>query len=129
LLTIAHDRRRLSRTRNQLSPITHQFNGFLVGSLLAAPASAKIETLLGAGCTTIRLIGRLSAESLPLVKAEVDAAGSHVVLEMKDVTLIDMVVIRFLIECQARGIELRGCSLYISGWIAREQKKTCNGDP
>ena len=82
----------------------------------------KIETVLGVHGTTIRLIGRLSAECLPLLRAHIDAGGSSVVLEMDEVTLVDMDVVRFLIDCQARGIELRDCSAYIREWIAREHE-------
>jgi hypothetical protein len=82
----------------------------------------KIETVEGPDGTTIRIVGRLSMEHLPLLKAQIDAAQDLIVLEMREVTLVDVDVVRFLIDCQARGIELRGCSAYIREWIAREQK-------
>ena len=82
----------------------------------------KIEIVGGPNGTTIRLVGRLSMEHLPLLIAQIDAAQGPIVLEMGEVTLVDIDVVRFLIDCQTRGIQLRGCSAYIREWIAREQK-------
>jgi len=82
----------------------------------------KIETVVGADGTIIRLIGRLSVECVPLKKTQIEAAQAPIVQEMAEVTLVDIDVVRFLIDCQTRGIQLRGCSAYIREWIAREQK-------
>jgi hypothetical protein len=81
----------------------------------------RIEASLSADGTAIRLIGRLSAECLPLLKAQIEAGGSRVALEMSEVTLVDVEVVRFLVECMARGVQLRACSAYIREWIAREK--------
>jgi hypothetical protein len=61
-------------------------------------------------------------EHLPLLIAQIDAAQGPIVLEMGEVTLVDIDVVRFLIDCQTRGIQFRGCAAYIREWIAREQK-------
>ena len=82
----------------------------------------KIEIVGGPNGTTIRLVGRLSMEHLPLLIAKIDAAQDLIILEMDELTLVDTDVVRFLIDCQTRGIQLRGCSAYIREWIAREQK-------
>ena len=82
----------------------------------------KIETLGAPDGSTIRLVGRLSVEHLPLLIAQIDAAQGPLVLEMGEVTLVCVDVVRFLIDCQTRGIQLRGCSAYIREWIVREQK-------
>ena len=82
----------------------------------------KIETVPGEHNISIRLIGRLRAEYLPELKAQIEAAGRGIVLEMDEVTLVDVDVVRFLGVCEAHGIELRSCSAYIREWIAREQE-------
>jgi hypothetical protein len=43
-----------------------------------------------------------------------------VVLDMKEVNLVDRPAVRFLSQCQAEGIELRNLSRYISRWVSRE---------
>jgi len=82
----------------------------------------KIETIPSAECTSIRLIGRLRAEGLPELKALIEAKGRVIALQMDEVTLVDLDVVRFLSACEAQGIKLCGCSAYIREWIAQEQE-------
>ncbi len=53
----------------------------------------KIDRVPSEHSTSIRLIGRLRAECLPELKALIEAAGRGVVLEMDEVTLVDVVVV------------------------------------
>ena len=71
--------------------------------------------------TTIRLIGRLQAEHLDELKAQIKQGGSRIALDLKDVHLVDVEVVRFLGTCQAAGIQLVHCPPYISEWINQEQ--------
>ena len=80
----------------------------------------KIERIPLPDCVAIRPIGRLQGELLPELKTQIDAEKTRVVLEMDEVTLVDLDAVRFLVECEARGIELRECSAYIREWINRE---------
>jgi anti-anti-sigma regulatory factor len=82
----------------------------------------KIKRMAGDLKTIVALIGHIGAASLPELKAQIETAGHDVALDMAEVTLVDVDVVRFLIECRARGIELRGCSAYIREWIVREQE-------
>jgi len=82
----------------------------------------KIETIRGDEVTTIKLIGRVRAEVLPNLKAEIKANGRVFALEMDEVTLVDLDVVRFLNSCETQGIELRGCPPYIREWIAQEKE-------
>lgn len=83
--------------------------------------TARIEAIKGAGGTTIRLIGQLDAEYLSELKDQIEANRRVVVLEMGEVKLVDVEVVRFLIDCELQGIELLGCSPYIREWIALER--------
>jgi hypothetical protein len=40
---------------------------------------------------------------------------------LDEVTLVDVAAVRFLIACEAEGIEVRHCAPYIREWMAREQ--------
>jgi anti-anti-sigma regulatory factor len=71
--------------------------------------------------TTIRLIGRLQAEHLDELKAQIKQGGSRIALDLKEVHLVDVEVVRFLGTCQAAGIQLVHCPPYISEWINQEQ--------
>jgi hypothetical protein len=84
--------------------------------------TVKIETIREADRTVTRLIGRLEAEYLSELKAQIRASEGRIVFEMDELTFVDVHAVRFFIECEARGIELRGCPAYIREWIAREQE-------
>ena len=93
----------------------------LARSLLPySSVTLRIETITGEEGSRIKLIGRLRAESLPDLKAEIKASGTVIALEMDEVTLVDLDVVRFLSTCRKQGIELRGCRPYIRQWIAQE---------
>ena len=82
----------------------------------------KIETIQCADRVIIRLIGELDVTCLPELDAQIGSDTRITELEMDEVTLVDVDVVRFLIRCQARNIQLRGCSPYIREWMRREQE-------
>jgi hypothetical protein len=46
-----------------------------------------------------------------------------VLLDLEEVTLVDLDIVRFLATCEAEGIELVHCSPYIREWINRENER------
>ena len=81
----------------------------------------KIERYSDGLSTTIRLIGRMQAEHLEELKAQIKDSGSRIALDLEEVNLVDVDVIRFLGTCLGEGVCLLHCSSYISDWIAKEQ--------
>ena len=81
----------------------------------------RIETHTDGHCTTIRLIGQFRAEYLPDLAAEIRTGGSRIVLDLEEITLVDVDGIRFLRDCQTEGFVLSNCSSYITTWIAMER--------
>ena len=73
--------------------------------------------------TTIRLIGHLQSEHLEELKAQMQGSGSRIVLDLDEVTLVDVQVVRFLGRCEQEGTELLYCPPYIREWISREQRQ------
>jgi hypothetical protein len=71
--------------------------------------------------TTIRLIGRMQREHIEELKAQIKAGGASVTLDLNEVSLVDLDIIRFLGTCQTEGISLVHCSRYIYDWIAKER--------
>jgi hypothetical protein len=84
--------------------------------------TVKIETIQATDSTVMRLIGQLEAEYLPELKALIEAAPGGIAFEMDELTLVDVHAVRFLMDCEDHGIELRDCSTYIRKWIVRERK-------
>ena len=81
----------------------------------------KIETTPGQRCTTIRLIGRIRSEHFTELRAQLEGAGPSVVLDLGEVSLVNLEVVRFLIEVEAQGVQLLNCPAYIRKWIDREK--------
>ena len=71
--------------------------------------------------TTIRLIGRMQREHIEELKAQIKTGGTSVTLDLNEVSLVDLDVIRFLAACQTEGISIVHCSRYIKNWIAKER--------
>lgn len=83
----------------------------------------KIEKLAEGNTTVVlRLVGRINAKHLEeLNQLIADAKPRVVKLDLSEVTLVDLDVVRFLGEHEMRGVEVRRCSPYIREWIQREQ--------
>ena len=71
--------------------------------------------------TVLKLIGRIRSENLDELCGQMDGRTSGIVLDLQEVTLVDVEVVRFLGICEAKGVELAHCSPYIREWIFREQ--------
>ena len=93
---------------------SHDFNGF---------ARLKIEKSSHDGTTTIRLIGSFQSEHLSELKEQLrlTEGGDRIVLDLREVTLVDLDLVRFLVSCKARGVTLVNCAQYIEDWVRREQ--------
>jgi len=83
----------------------------------------RIEKVPDGPITTIRLIGRMRSELLDELKAQIKATRTAVVLDLEEVSLVDVDVVCFLGACQAEGIDLVHGSPYINNWIAQERAR------
>jgi anti-anti-sigma regulatory factor len=81
----------------------------------------RIEKVSNGPATTIRLIGRIQAEHLEELKAQIGGGGTRIVLDLEEVSLVDVDVVRFLGDCQTEGASLVNCSPYIMDWIEKER--------
>ena len=82
----------------------------------------KIETTAGEYGTIIKLIGRFRAECLSELKLTIERSKGRIVLEMNEVTLVDVESVRFLRNAETQGVELRHCPAYVREWIVRERE-------
>jgi len=85
------------------------------------PVTLRIETASDGHTASLRLIGRIEGEYLDELEAHVRRHQPRLVLDLDEVTLVDVAVVRFLIACEAEGVELRHCAPYIREWMVREQ--------
>jgi len=82
----------------------------------------RIEKGSDGARTVFRVSGRIGSENLRELKAEILGNRGPAVLDLEHVTLVDVEGVRFLGACEANGIELTQCSLYIREWMARERE-------
>jgi len=87
----------------------------------------KIEKTVDRHRTTVRLIGRVRAEDLAEVARQLETRDPEIVLQLDEVTLVDVDVVRFLNRCEREGVRLVNCSQYIREWMRREQKNDAKG--
>jgi anti-anti-sigma regulatory factor len=81
----------------------------------------KIEKYADESSTTIRLIGRVQAEHLAELERQIKESGSKIALDLEEVNLVDVEVVRFLGSCEAQGVRLLNCCHYIRDWIGKER--------
>jgi hypothetical protein len=84
----------------------------------------KIERIVNRHGTTVRLIGRVRGKDLVEVVRQLDASGLGTVLQLDEVTLVDVDVVRFLNRCEMEGVRLVDCSPYTREWMSREQNRS-----
>jgi len=76
------------------------------------------------GEVVIKLSGRMEAENLgelqKMISAEVD--GRRILLDLKDLRLVDQGAVNFLRSCEADNITLTNCPAYIREWIRGERR-------
>jgi anti-anti-sigma regulatory factor len=74
------------------------------------------------GEVVFKLSGRMVAENIGDLKTlfSAEESGRRMVLDLKDLTLVDQDVVSFLRRCEADSIHLKNCPAYIREWIAGE---------
>ena len=83
----------------------------------------KITQSTQAGITTLALSGRVGSEHLPDLRRFLEEERARdAVLDLGEVTLVDVDVVRFLVECETQAIRLADCPGYIREWMAREKQ-------
>ena len=75
------------------------------------------------GQVVLRISGRLDVEGLPELKQllQSEEVGRQIVLDLRELTLVDQEAVRFLEQCNSNGIKLENCAPYICEWMERQR--------
>jgi anti-anti-sigma regulatory factor len=75
------------------------------------------------GDVAFTLSGRMDAENVSELKTLIgsEAEGRRIILDLKDLTLVDREAVRYLERCEADSIKFKNCPAYIREWIVRER--------
>jgi hypothetical protein len=70
----------------------------------------------------LTLSGRIEAADVAELQRllGLEAVPDRVVLDLRDVTIVDRKAVNFLANCETINIKLENCPAYIREWIARE---------
>ena len=79
----------------------------------------RIDVSSDGGIPVLRLSGRIQVGHLEELEAQI-GNSPDAVLDLADVTLVDLETVRFLKASEAKGIRLRYCPSYVREWIRRE---------
>jgi hypothetical protein len=82
-----------------------------------------IDTSRDGRRVVLRLIGRIRGENLGDVKHQITGTCPPAVLDLEQVTLVDVDVVRFLSDAEATGTELRNCPRFVRAWIDTERDR------
>jgi anti-anti-sigma regulatory factor len=77
------------------------------------------------GEALLKLIGQMDAKNIGEVEMLIaqEASARRLVLDLKDLTLVDRDAVSFLRRCEAKSIQLKNCPAYIREWIRGEDDK------
>ena len=69
------------------------------------------------------LSGRMTQDDIAELQALIgyEASRGHVVLDLKDLTLVGADAINFLVRCESDGITLENCPAYVREWMTRQR--------
>ena len=75
------------------------------------------------GDVVLTISGSLRADNLDELSAQLGAERGQrgLVLDLKDLVIVDGDAIRLLCACERDGVVLRNCPRYVSAWMARER--------
>jgi hypothetical protein len=83
----------------------------------------RIETAARGRLSIFVLSGHIETEAMAELKR---LFGFHtdcrdIVVDLRDVTMIDREVMRFFMRCESAGVTLENCTPYIREWMTRER--------
>jgi len=70
------------------------------------------------------LSGRIETQATAELRRLFDLQTNYrdIVLDLKDIGVVDRDVVGFLIRCEADGVKLENCPSYICEWMEREKR-------
>jgi len=105
-----------------------KFNDLKLAQELHCPVQERGNPMLKVQRTAIGKVvfavsGRLEADSLRELDAllALETSTRGLILELRDLVLVDRDAVGFLRACAEKGIELRNCPQYVRIWLASDE--------
>ncbi len=83
----------------------------------------RIESTARGRFAVFVLSGRIEKQAIAELRRlfELQSDFSDIVLDLKDVGVVDRDVVGFFVHCEAHGVKLKNCAPYIREWMEREK--------
>lgn len=83
----------------------------------------RIETAARGPLSIFILSGHIETEALAELKKlfELHTDCRDIVVDLRDVSIVDREVMRFFMRCEADGVTLENCTPYLREWMTRER--------
>ena len=88
----------------------------------------KIQRMERDNSVVFEICGRLNAEHGAELRKLLENERRPVVLDLRDVRLIERGAVEFLAMWEAKGVALRNCPGYMREWITRERERAENAN-
>jgi hypothetical protein len=77
------------------------------------------------GQIVFALIGRIQTEDIEQLHRLLsgETSGQPVTFDLRDVTLVNQDAVTFFVGCEARGIKIENCPLYVRNWIDQAKRR------
>ena len=92
--------------------------------------TCRIDRIVGDEMIALCISGRITRQDVHTLRNVVQEEVSAVVIDLRNVDLVDQEAVKFLAQRELNGTELQNCSPYIREWVTREQAEMMetNGD-
>lgn len=86
----------------------------------------RIQRSMDEDAVVFFLSGRIDGERVEELQnlLACERAGHRIVLDLREIDLVDRDTVRFLARCVANGIRLEHCPAYIREWIVKEDDRS-----
>jgi hypothetical protein len=83
----------------------------------------RIETAVRGRLTVFILSGHIEAQAIAELRRLFDLQTDRrdIVVDLKDVSVVDREVMRFFMRCETDGVTLENCTPYIREWMEGEK--------
>ena len=83
----------------------------------------RIETAARGRLSIFILSGHIETQAMAELKRlfELYTDCRDIVVDLRDVSMVDREVMRFLMRCESDGMTLENCTPYIREWMTREK--------
>ena len=83
----------------------------------------RIETAARGRLSIFILSGHIDTQAMAELErlSELHTDCRDIVVDLRDVSMVDREVMRFLMRCESDGVTLENCTPYIREWMKREK--------